>query len=67
MSIPYSIVRATKFFEFVRPIADLSTDGNTVHVPPVLVQPIPVDDVASAVCRIAEVVTDARARYYGIR
>jgi len=52
-SIPYSIVRATQFFEFVKGIADYSTDGNTVHLPPVLIQPIAADDVAQAVCRIA--------------
>jgi uncharacterized protein YbjT (DUF2867 family) len=52
-SIPYSIVRATQFFEFVKSIADLSTDGNTVHLPPVLIQPMAAEDVASAVCRVA--------------
>jgi uncharacterized protein YbjT (DUF2867 family) len=52
-SIAYSIVRATQFFEFVNPIADLSTDGNKVHLPPVLIQPMAADDVASAVCRVA--------------
>jgi uncharacterized protein YbjT (DUF2867 family) len=52
-SIPYSIVRATQFFEFVKSIADLSTDGNQVHLPPALIQPMAADDVASAVCRIA--------------
>jgi uncharacterized protein YbjT (DUF2867 family) len=52
-SIPYSIVRATQFFEFVKNIADFSMDGNTVHLAPALIQPIAADDVASAVCRIA--------------
>ena len=52
-SIPYSIVRATQFFEFVNAIADLSTDGNTVHLPPVLIQPLAADDVASALGRVA--------------
>ena len=99
-SIPYSIVRATQFFEFLKPIADMSTEGDTVHLPPVLIQPMAADDVASAICRIAigsptygttevggpeqfrldelirralaahydprEVVTDPRARYYGV-
>ena len=51
--IPYSIVRATQFFEFVNQIADYSTDGNTVRLPPVLFQPMAADDVASAVGRIA--------------
>src|SRR5580704_9455683 len=52
-SIPYSIVRATQFFEFVKPIVDFSTVGNTVRLPPVLFQPMAADDVASAVGRIA--------------
>jgi uncharacterized protein YbjT (DUF2867 family) len=52
-SIPYSIVRATQFFEFVKGIADFSTDGNTVRLPPVLIRPMAADDVASAVGRIA--------------
>jgi uncharacterized protein YbjT (DUF2867 family) len=52
-SIPYSIVRATQFFEFVKSIADLSTDGGKVHLPPVLIQPMASDDVASAVARVA--------------
>jgi len=52
-SIPYSIVRATQFFEFIKGIADLSTDGNTVRLPPALIQPMAAADVASAVCRVA--------------
>src|SRR3954467_12834433 len=52
-SIPYSIVRATQFFEFVNRIADEATDGNTVRLPPVLFQPIAADDVAGAVARAA--------------
>jgi uncharacterized protein YbjT (DUF2867 family) len=99
-SIPYSIVRATQFFEFVKGIADLSTDGNKVRLPSVLIQPMAAGDVASAVGQVAmgspvngtvevggpeqfrldelvrralaawedprEVVTDPKARYYGI-
>ena len=52
-SIPYSMVRATQFFEFVKGIADFSTDGNKVRLPSVLIQPMAADDVASAVGRIA--------------
>jgi uncharacterized protein YbjT (DUF2867 family) len=52
-SIPYSIVHATQFFEFVGRIADGATEGDTVRLPPVLFQPIAADDVASAVARIA--------------
>jgi uncharacterized protein YbjT (DUF2867 family) len=52
-SIPYSILHATQFFEFVTSIAAAATDGNTVRLAPVLVQPISADDVASAVGRIS--------------
>jgi uncharacterized protein YbjT (DUF2867 family) len=52
-SIPYSIVRATQFFEFVKQIADSSTVGNQVRLPPALFQPMAADDVASAMARIA--------------
>jgi uncharacterized protein YbjT (DUF2867 family) len=52
-SIPYTIVRATQFFEFVKPIADYSTEGNKVRLPPALIQPMAADDVASAMARIA--------------
>jgi uncharacterized protein YbjT (DUF2867 family) len=52
-SIPYSIVRSTQFFEFVKRIADEATDGNRVRVPPVLFQPIAAADVANAVGRVA--------------
>jgi uncharacterized protein YbjT (DUF2867 family) len=51
--IPYSIVRATQFFEFVKQIADYSTDGNKVRLPPALIQPMAADDVARALDRIA--------------
>jgi uncharacterized protein YbjT (DUF2867 family) len=52
-SIPYSIVRATQFFEFIKAIADVSTEGNTVRLPSALIQPMAAVDVASAVCRVA--------------
>jgi uncharacterized protein YbjT (DUF2867 family) len=52
-SIPYSIVHATQFFEFMKSIADAATADNTVRLPPALIQPIAADDVASAVGRIA--------------
>ena len=98
-SIPYSIVRATQFFESIHKLAGLATDGAAVRVPPVLVQPIAGDDVASMLCNVSvgsplnstievagpeqfrfdelmrrrlmarhdtrEVVTDARARFFG--
>jgi uncharacterized protein YbjT (DUF2867 family) len=47
-TVPYTIVRATQFFEFIGRIADSNTDGETVRVPPVLVQPEAADDVAAA-------------------
>ena len=52
-SIPYSIVRATQFFEFVKGLADLSTEGNKVRMPPVLIQPMAADDVANALVGVA--------------
>ncbi len=52
-SIPYSIVRATQSFEFVKGIADLSTDGNTIRLPPVLIQPMAAADVAGTVGQAA--------------
>jgi uncharacterized protein YbjT (DUF2867 family) len=51
--IPYSIVRATQFFEFVKQIVDYSTEGNKVRMPPALIQPMAADDVAGEVARIA--------------
>jgi uncharacterized protein YbjT (DUF2867 family) len=98
--IPYTIVRATQFFEFVGSIAQLANEGATVRLPSVLMQPIVSDDVAAALADVAlgepingtvelagpeqirldelvrqflsatgdsrKVITDARARYYGI-
>jgi uncharacterized protein YbjT (DUF2867 family) len=52
-SIPYSIVHATQFFEFLKGLADISTSGNQVRLPHVLFQPMAADDVASALARIA--------------
>ena len=52
-SLPYSIIHAPQFFEFVKGIADFSTQGNQVHVAPVLIQPMAADDVAKAVARVS--------------
>src|SRR6266850_3046467 len=52
-TIPYSIVHATQFFEFLKSLADISFDGDKVRLPPVFFQPMAADDVASAVGRIA--------------
>ena len=51
--IPFTIVHATQFFEFVTRIADEATVGTTVRLPPVLIQPMAADDVARAVGRVA--------------
>jgi uncharacterized protein YbjT (DUF2867 family) len=51
--VPYTIVRATQFFEFVKQIVDSSTEGNKVRLPSALIQPMASDDVASALARIA--------------
>jgi uncharacterized protein YbjT (DUF2867 family) len=52
-SIPYSIVHATQFFEFVKSIAEDATEGNTVRLAHVLIQPMAADDVASAVAQVS--------------
>src|SRR5437588_11742194 len=52
-AIPYSIVQATQFFEFLKQLADISFDGKTVRVPDALFQPMAADDVAAAVGRVA--------------
>jgi uncharacterized protein YbjT (DUF2867 family) len=52
-SVPYSIVRATQFFEFLKRMADEATEGNTVRIAPVLFQPMAAEDVAQAVARVA--------------
>ena len=53
-SIPYTVVRATQFFEFVKRIADEATDGDVVRLPQVLFQPMAADDVAAAVCEVTQ-------------
>src|SRR5436309_9716339 len=51
--VPYTIVRATQFFEFVGSIAQSATEGQTVRLSPALMQPIVSDDVAAALADIA--------------
>src|SRR6516164_1482725 len=51
--IPFTIVHATQFFEFVKNIAQSATDGSTVRLSPVLMQPMVSDDVAAAVADVA--------------
>jgi uncharacterized protein YbjT (DUF2867 family) len=53
-SIPFTILRATQFFEFIGRIVESSTEGDTVRLPPVLVQPEAADDVAAALADVAE-------------
>jgi uncharacterized protein YbjT (DUF2867 family) len=52
-AIPYSIVHATQFFEFLKQLADISFDGKKVRLPDALFQPMAADDVATAVGRVA--------------
>jgi uncharacterized protein YbjT (DUF2867 family) len=47
-SVPYTIVRATQFFEFIGSIAQAGTEGQLVRLPPALMQPVAADDVAAA-------------------
>ncbi len=51
--IPYTIIRATQFLEFLGGIAASSADGNIVRLPPSLFQPIAADDVAAVVAEVA--------------
>jgi hypothetical protein len=51
--VPYTIVHATQFFEFLKGLADISVVDGKVHLPHVLFQPMAADDVATAVARIA--------------
>ena len=51
--VPYTIVRATQFMEFLRGIANSSAAGNIVRLPPILFQPIAADDVATIVAETA--------------
>jgi uncharacterized protein YbjT (DUF2867 family) len=52
-SVPYTILRATQFFEFIGRIADSGADGDTIRLAPVLVQPESADDVAAALADVA--------------
>jgi len=52
-AIPYTILRATQFFEFIGRIADSSMNGETIHLAPVLVQPEAADDVAATLADVA--------------
>ncbi len=51
--IPYTIVRATQFFEFIKQIAESSLVGDTLHVPEAFIQPIASEDVAESLAQTA--------------
>ena len=51
--VPYTIIRSTQFFEFVKGIAQAATEGQTVRLSPGMMQPIAADDVAAAVTDVA--------------
>ncbi len=51
--VPYTIIRSTQFFEFIKGIADQATDGDEVHISAVKFQPIAAEDVASFVAKYA--------------
>lgn len=51
--VPYTLVRATQFFEFVGGIADFATEGQSVRLPPAMMQPIAADDVAATMADLA--------------
>jgi uncharacterized protein YbjT (DUF2867 family) len=53
-TVPYSILRATQFFEFAGSIADSGYDGKTVRLPPALMQPVAAKDVAAALAKVAQ-------------
>jgi uncharacterized protein YbjT (DUF2867 family) len=52
-SVPYTILRATQFFEFLGRIADSSMTGDSVYLPPVFIQPESADDVAATLAELA--------------
>lgn len=51
--VPYTIVRATQFFEFVSGIAQAATEGQNVRLPPAMMQPMSGEDVAAALADVA--------------
>jgi hypothetical protein len=51
--VPYTIVRASQFFEFIGRLADSSSNGETIHLAPALVQPESADDVAATLAEVA--------------
>jgi uncharacterized protein YbjT (DUF2867 family) len=51
--VPYTVLRATQFFEFLNAIADDATKGNAVYMSPSKFQPVAADDVAATLAKIA--------------
>jgi uncharacterized protein YbjT (DUF2867 family) len=51
--LPYTIVRASQFFEFIARLAGSSSTGDAIHLAPVFVQPEAADDVAATLCDVA--------------
>jgi uncharacterized protein YbjT (DUF2867 family) len=51
--VPYTVLRATQFFEFLKAIADGATEANVVHMSPSKFQPVAADDVAATLAEIA--------------
>ncbi|MFK0119575.1 SDR family oxidoreductase [Streptomyces sp. NPDC090994] len=51
--VPYSIVRATQFMEFIEAVLSWTTDGDTVRLPATPIQPIAAEDVSRAVAEVA--------------
>jgi uncharacterized protein YbjT (DUF2867 family) len=52
-TVPYSILRAAQFFEFIERIVDSSMNGESVYLPPVFIQPESADDVAAMLAELA--------------
>jgi uncharacterized protein YbjT (DUF2867 family) len=52
-TVPYTILRATQFFEFINRIVDSSMNGESVYLPPVFIQPESADDVAATLAELA--------------
>jgi uncharacterized protein YbjT (DUF2867 family) len=52
-SVPFTILRASQFFEFIGRIADSSSDGEVINLAPAFVQPEAADDVATTLADVA--------------
>ncbi len=52
-SVPYTILRATQFFEFVESIVHSGSDGSAIRLSPALIQPVAADDVCAVLADLA--------------